>query len=108
MRLLELDAKPDLLFEDLNKPDGKKYVRVIGDFRLSFDKKTECIKGVVQPLLLIHYTGRQYPIDRVSGPVKCASLKSGGIGLRYTCRIRNTLLYLYFDNDIWYYERVCN
>ena len=107
MKLLDLESKPDLLFEDLNRPDkGKKYVRVIGDFRLTFDPKTESIKGVVKPLILIYTDGRQYPIDRVSDPIKCASLKSGGIGLCYTCRVKKTLLYLYFENDIWFYERV--
>ena len=107
MKILDLESKPDLLFEDLNKPDkGKKYVRVIGDFRLTFDTKTESIRGVVKPLLLVYHDGRQYPIDRVSDPIRCASLKNGGVGLRYTCKNKKTLLYLYFDHDMWFYERV--
>ena len=107
MKLLDWESKPDLLFQDLNRPDKrKKYVRVIGDFRLTFDTKIESIKGVVKPLILIYTDGRQYPIDRVSEPVKCASLKNGGIRLRYTCRVQKTLLYLYFENNIWFYERV--
>jgi len=107
MKLLELDAKPNYFFQDLNMPGaGKKYVRVIGDFYLTYDNKDEKLKGVVRPVLLVHTDGRQYVIDKVSEPVKCASLKSGGIGLRYTCKIRNCLLYLYLDNNMWFYEKV--
>jgi len=107
MRLLDLDSKPNHFIEDLNMPGtAKKYVRVIGDFYLTYDNKSERISGVVKPVILIYTDGRQYLIDQVSGPVKCASIKSGGIGLRYTCRIRNIYLYLYFDDNIWFYEKV--
>ena len=107
MRLLDLDNKPSRFYEDLNLPDRtKKYVRVVGDFYLTYDNKDERIKGVIKPVLLIHTDGRQYLIDEVSEPVKCASIKSGGIGLRYTCRIRNCFLYLYLDNNIWFYEKL--
>ena len=107
MKLLELDPKPNHFIEDLNMPDnGKKYVRVVGDFYLTYDNKAERLTGVVKPVLLIHTDGRQYVIDQVSEPVKCASLKSGGIGLRYRCRIRNKYLYLYLDEYKWYYEKI--
>jgi len=55
--------------------------------------------------MLIQTDGRQFLIDQVSEPVKCASIKSGGIGLRYACRIKQNFLYLYFDDNIWYYEK---
>ena len=107
MRLLDLDTKPDHFIEDLNLPGKtKKYVRVVGDFFLTYDNKDERIRGVVKPVLLIYTDGRQYLIDEVSEPVKCASIKSGGIGLRYTCRIRDIFLYLYLDDNIWFYEKV--
>ena len=107
MKFLDLDSHPDFLFEDLNKPDKeKKYVRVIGDFRLSYDTKTENIKGEIKPLILVYTNGRQYIIDQVSRPIKRASLKCGGIGLRYKCRIKNTLFYLFLENDIWFFERI--
>ena len=107
MKLLDLESKPDLLFEDLNKPDkSKRYIRVIGDFRLSYDTKCECIKGVIKPLILVYTDGRQYLIDYVSEPIKRASLKSGGIGLRYRCRIKNTQFFLFLENDIWFFERI--
>ena len=107
MRLLDLDSKPNHFIEDLNMPGtAKKYIRVIGDFYLAYDNKTERLKGVVKPVMLVYSDGRQFVIDQVSDPVKCASLKSGGIGLRYTCRIKNTLLYLYLDNNMWFYEKV--
>ena len=106
MRFLDLDSKPNQFFEDLNLPaNKKKYVRVIGDFCLTYDTKAERIKGVIKPVMLIYTDGRQYLIDQVSEPVKCASLKSGGIGLRYSCRIRNNFLFLYLEDNIWYYEK---
>ena len=106
MKLLELDQGPDQFFENLNNDDKpKKYVRVIGDFRLSYDDTKNKLRGVIKPLILVYPDGRQYSIDQVSEPIKCASLKCGGIGLRYTCRIKNTFLYLYLEDDIWYYER---
>ena len=109
MKLLDLDSKPNQFFEDLNMPDNaKKYIRVVGDFYITYDNKAERLKGVVKPVMLIHHDGRQYLIDQVSEPIKCASLKSGGVGLRYTCRVRQSLLYLYFDDNMWYYEKLSN
>ena len=106
MKLLELDNNPNHFIEDLNLPGAaKKYVRVVGDFYLTYDNKAERIRGVVKPVMLIYTDGRQFLIDQVSEPVKCASIKSGGIGLRYACRIKQNFLYLYFDDNIWYYEK---
>ena len=107
MKLLDLDSKPNQFIEDLNMPGtAKKYVRVLGDFYLTYDNKSERIKGLVRPVMLIHTDGRQFLIDQVSDPVTCASIKSGGIGLRYTCRIRSSFLYLYLDDNKWFYEKV--
>ena len=73
MKLLELDNKPNHFIEDLNVPGGaKKYVRVVGDFYLTYDNSAERIRGVVKPVMLIHTDGRQFLIDQVSEPVKCA------------------------------------
>ena len=83
MKILDLDSKSNLFFEELNKPDkAKRYVRVIGDFCLTYDNEAEKIKSVVTPIMLIYTDGRQYLIDSVSKPVKCASLKGGGVSVK--------------------------
>jgi len=66
----------------------------------------EKIKSVIKPVILVYTDGRQYLIDHASDPIKCASLKSGGAGLRYSCRIKNLSLYLYLEDNVWFYEKI--
>lgn len=59
-------------------------------------------QGFVRPLILWWDDGRKYEIDRVLDVRRAASLKAGGIGIRYTCRILGKERYLYLDEDKWY------
>ncbi|MDR1538489.1 MAG: hypothetical protein LBU32_10940 [Clostridiales bacterium] len=77
-----------------NEP-SKKLVVVIAEFS---------IDGVVKPRMLVWEDGRRFEIDQIASMQKCASLKSGGRGLRYTCRIRNRWLYLFREDDTWFWE----
>lgn len=43
-------------------------------------------------------------IDRVVGEIKKASLKLGRTGIRYTCRVREKIIYLYYDDNDWHFE----
>ena len=106
--ILNLDTKPNAFIEELNSKEDnpKKYVRVIGDFYLVADSKTDTMQGIIRPIILVHTSGRQYEIEHATMPIKCAALKSGGAGIRYTCTIRGALFYLYLENNMWYYERV--
>lgn len=56
----------------------------------------------MRPLILWWDDGRKYEIDRVLDVRRAASLKAGGIGIRYTCRILGKERYLYLDEDKWY------
>lgn len=47
---------------------------------------------------------RIFEIDKIIDIRKAASLKAGGIGFRYTCRICGQQAYLYRDEDTWYVE----
>lgn len=75
--------------------DYKKYVAVI----VRFDTE-----GKMTPLSILWEDGRTYEIDRVTDCIRAATLKSGGQGLRYTCRIRGQQRYLFFDDTRWFIE----
>ncbi|NLN04401.1 MAG: hypothetical protein GX166_06245 [Clostridiaceae bacterium] len=62
--------------------------------------------GVVTPLAIIWEDGRRFEIDKVLDIRRAASLKAGGIGIRYTCRIRNKETYLYYEGPNWFVEQV--
>ena len=71
----------------------KKYVEVTAHHNA---------QGFVRPLILWWDDGRKYEIDRVLDVRRAASLKAGGIGIRYTCRILGKERYLYLDEDKLY------
>lgn len=60
--------------------------------------------GKVTPLSIEWEDGRSFEIDKVLDVRRAASLKAGGIGTRYHCRIRNRELYLYLDEYNWFME----
>jgi len=47
--------------------------------------------------------GRRFEVDRVLDVTKAASLKAGGRGTRYKCRIRGKEIYLFLmmKNGLW-------
>lgn len=61
--------------------------------------------GGFKPTSLIWEDGREYAIDRVIDIRRAASLKAGGTGMRYTCRIENKTVYLFLEEDRWFMER---
>lgn len=73
----------------------KVYVEVIARFD---------IEGNITPLSVTWEDGTIYEIDKVLDKRRAASLKTGGIGMRYTCRIRNQQSYLYYDEPKWFVE----
>lgn len=73
----------------------KKYVRVTADF-------DPC--GGIRPLAVIWEDGTRYEVDRVLDVRPSASLKAGGYGIRYTCRILGREAYLFLERDRWFVE----
>jgi hypothetical protein len=63
------------------------------------------IQGNIHPLTVKWEDGRIFEVDRLLDVRKAASLKSGGMGMRYTCRICNKQVYLFNDEDKWFMER---
>lgn len=61
--------------------------------------------GQIIPLRLWWDRDHAYEIDRVLDQRRAASLKAGGVGWRYTCRIRGKERYLYLeDGGKWFVE----
>ena len=73
----------------------KVYVDVIASF--SHD-------GTMLPMEVCWPDGRIFPVDRVLDVRQAASLKVGGCGMRYTCRILGKQTYLFFEEDRWFVE----
>ena len=76
---------------------AKKYI----DVAAHFDSQ-----GQVMPLIFWWDDGKSFQIDKVLDVRRAASLKAGGIGMRYTCRILGKERYLYYDSDEqkWFVE----
>ena len=61
-------------------------------------------EGKIIPLSLLWEDGTIYEINRVLDVRRAASLKAGGIGIRYTIRIDNKQSSLYFEEPKWFVE----
>lgn len=60
--------------------------------------------GKILPLAIYWDEGSLYEIDRVLDIRPAASLKAGGAGIRYLCRIQGHEKYLWFEEDKWFVE----
>ena len=50
--------------------------------------------------------GQVYEIERIKDVRRAASLKAGGVGMRYTCVIDGQEKHLFYeDNNMWFMER---
>lgn len=60
--------------------------------------------GNVVPKSITWNNGNIYIIDRVLSQRKAASLKAGGIGIRYTVRIQGKERFLWYEEPVWFVE----
>ena len=63
------------------------------------------LDGNVHPKAIIWEDGRVFDIDRVLDVRRAASLKAGGLGIRYICRIRGKTVALFNDEGHWFMEK---
>ncbi len=63
------------------------------------------LQGNIRPLSIKWEEGRVFEVDRLLDVRQAASLKAGGMGMRYTCRICNKQVYLFCDQGKWFMER---
>lgn len=74
----------------------KVYVSVLAEFNT---------EGILTPISFVWENGKRYIIDKVLDVRRAASLKAGGMGMRYTCRVCGRQTYLYQEEDRWFMER---
>ena len=74
---------------------AKIYVSVRADHLLN---------GRIRPLMFRAKDGPVVRIDRILDEREAPSLKAGGQGMRYTCRIGEKQLYLFHDHVYWFIE----
>lgn len=62
-------------------------------------------EGHVTPISFMWEDERQYEVDRVLDCQRVASLRAGGVGLRYTVMVRGKQTYMWLeDGDRWFME----
>ncbi|WP_075678631.1 hypothetical protein [Roseburia sp. 831b] len=77
--------------------DNKVYVDVTAEFSKD---------GDLVPKSFRWEDGQVYEIERVKDVRRAASLKAGGVGMRYTCVIGGQEKHLFYeDNNMWFMER---
>lgn len=62
-------------------------------------------EGKIIPIEIIWEDGTVYTIDKILDVRRAASLKAGGLGIRYTCLISNQTTYIFLDDNRWFVER---
>lgn len=76
----------------------KVYVDVLAEFSKD---------GRLIPKEIIWEDGRRFEIDRVKDIKRAASMKGGGVGMRYTCIIMGQEKYLFYEeNNFWFVEGI--
>lgn len=60
--------------------------------------------GQIIPLAIRWSPEQLYEIDRVLDVRQAASLKAGGTGMRYLCRIKGQERYIWKEGDRWFVE----
>lgn len=74
----------------------KVYVAVSADFSP---------EGRILPRILTWEDGERYEIDRVKDIQRAASLRAGGVGLRYRIQIQGKESYIWLeDGNKWFVE----
>ena len=77
------------------KNPAKIYVKVRADHLLD---------GTTRPLLFRAEDGPACRIDRILDVREAPSLKAGGQGTRYTCRVGERTILLFYDEPYWFME----
>jgi len=62
------------------------------------------MEGTLLPIYFLWEDGMRYDVDKVFDFRKAASLKVGGQGVRYRCRVMNKEVYLFLEDNKWFME----
>ncbi|WP_346866858.1 MULTISPECIES: hypothetical protein [unclassified Clostridium] len=75
---------------------SKIYVDVLAEFTK---------EGVLKPREIIWEDGRHYEVDKIIDTRPATSLKAGGAGIRYTCKIQGREKYVFYESNYkWFVE----
>ena len=61
--------------------------------------------GQIRPLSIIWHDGREFTIDKILDMRMAASLKAGGQGILYLCRVCGKEIRLFCDDGTWFIEQ---
>lgn len=62
--------------------------------------------GRVIPRKFIWTDGSVHTVDRVGECCRAASIRAGGVGIRYTCQVEGCWTYIFYEgNNLWFMER---
>ena len=61
-------------------------------------------QGELVPLSFTWENGKEYFIDKVFECKQAASLKAGGQGMRYRCRVMGKEVLMFFEDSRWFME----
>lgn len=75
--------------------------KVFVEVNVKFDSE-----GSMIPLSITWEDGRLFEIDKVTDIRKAASLKAGGIGVRYTILTNRKQTYLWYEEPRWFVEGI--
>jgi len=83
--------------EEKRRPENpwKRYVKVRADFLTD---------GRIRPLMFRTEEGPIVRIDQIMDVRPAASLKAGGAGIRYICRVAERQIHLFHDGEYWFIE----
>ena len=73
----------------------KKYIDVVAKMKSD---------GTILPLKIIWEDGKEYEIDKLEDCRRAVSLKAGGCGLRFSCRIKGQTRFLFLEDYRWFIE----
>lgn len=91
--------------------DYKPYMA--SDYKVYVDVNEDRLKdGQLIPLSFVWEDGNRYEVDKVIDVRPAASLKAGGVGMRYTVRIMNRERFMFLEEERgvykWFMERKDN
>ena len=91
-----------------NTIDYKPYME--NDRKVYVDVTENSMKdGRLVPLSFVWEDGAEYSVDKVVDVRPAASLKAGGVGMRYTVKVRNRTTHMFLEEDKgaakWFMER---
>lgn len=61
-------------------------------------------EGILVPISFVWEDGERYEVDKILDCRNAASLKAGGCGVRYTCRVCGKETFLFLEDNRWFME----